>query len=62
MCQAEGRVTAASVADHVEQHRGDPVRFWQGALQSLCAPHHDSTKQREERGLVQAVGEDGWPL
>jgi hypothetical protein len=30
--------------------------------QALCKPHHDSTKQREERGRFQAVGEDGWPL
>lgn len=49
MCQAEGRVTAATVCDHVEPHRGDVALFWAGPFQSLCKPHHDSQKQREER-------------
>ncbi|ATQ70275.1 HNH endonuclease [Methylosinus trichosporium OB3b] len=48
MCAAEGRVTAATVADHIEPHRGDPALFWAGALQSLCAPHHNRAKQRAE--------------
>jgi hypothetical protein len=50
MCQAEGVVTAATVADHIEPHRGDPDQFWNGALQSLCAFHHNRDKQRAERG------------
>lgn len=49
MCLAEGTVTAAGVCDHVEPHRGDPVKFWHGRRQSLCAHHHSSVKQREER-------------
>jgi hypothetical protein len=48
MCQAEGVVTAATVADHIEPHRGDPEKFWNGALQSLCEWHHNRAKQREE--------------
>lgn len=52
-CAKHGRVTAATVADHVEPHRGDHDRFWYGPLQSLCdeAPWrcHSSVKQREER-------------
>lgn len=52
-CLKEGRVTAATIADHVEPHRGDPDLFWNGPLQSLCdeAPWrcHSSVKQREER-------------
>ena len=35
-----GKVTPASVADHVERHGGDPIKF-QGALQSLCKECHD---------------------
>jgi len=58
ICLAAGRVTAATVADHIEPHRGDPVKFWEGALQSLCdeAPWrcHSSVKQREERNEAQA--------
>lgn len=50
-CAEEGRVTPASVCDHVEPHRGDPVKFWQGETQSLCKPCHDGAKQREERAM-----------
>lgn len=52
MCLAEGRVTAAVVCDHVEPHRGDPHGFWNGPFQSLCKPHHDSEKQREDRAAI----------
>lgn len=53
----------ATVADHVERHNGDAALFWNGKLQSLCAPHHNSAKQRAElRGYSSAVGEDGFPL
>lgn len=45
----QGKVTPATVADHVEPHGGDPEAFWSGALQSLCAEHHDSVKQRDDR-------------
>lgn len=48
-CLAEGQITAASVADHVVRHQGVADLFWNGALQSLCAHHHNSDKQREER-------------
>jgi 5-methylcytosine-specific restriction enzyme A len=63
MCQAEGRVTAATVVDHITPHRGDSALFWQqGNHQPLCAPHHNSAKQQEERrGFSTAIGLDGWP-
>lgn len=48
MCEAEGRVEAATVADHVTPHRGDWMLFWEGELQSLCAHHHNSAKHSEE--------------
>lgn len=54
ICFAAGRVTPATVCDHIEPHRGDPVKFWNGPFQSLCdqAPWrcHSSVKQMEERG------------
>ena len=63
MCQAEGIYTAATVADHVTPHKGDPQAFWQGPLQSLCAPHHDRDKQRAEiMDTPLQVDADGWPL
>jgi 5-methylcytosine-specific restriction protein A len=45
----QGRVAKATVADHVVPHRGDETLFWDGELQSLCGPCHNSVKQREER-------------
>jgi 5-methylcytosine-specific restriction enzyme A len=51
------------VADHVIPHKGDPVLFWQGELQTLCPDHHDSVKQQEEvQGFSSEVGNDGWPI
>ncbi|OBQ69386.1 hypothetical protein A9K72_09085 [Mesorhizobium loti] len=52
-CKKHGRITAATVCDHIERHGGDPDRFWNGPFQSLCdqAPWrcHSSEKQRQER-------------
>jgi 5-methylcytosine-specific restriction protein A len=64
MCKREGRVTPATVVDHIKPHKGDKALFWdsENNWQSLCAPHHNRDKQREERGRFQAVGEDGWPI
>jgi hypothetical protein len=62
MCQAQGLCVAASVADHVTPHRGDPQLFWHGRLQSLCASHHSRDKQLEEHGRpLLGVDADGWP-
>lgn len=42
MCQAEGRVEAATVVDHRIPHRGDESLFWdEGNWQALCKLHHD---------------------
>ncbi len=64
MCRKEGRITAATVCDHIEQHKGDPIKFFAGPFQSLCKPHHDGAKQSEERtGKVKTtIGLDGWPI
>lgn len=58
-----GRLTPATIVDHIRPHKGDPALFWDPANHdSLCTPHHDATKQREEHGRRQAaVGTDGWP-
>ncbi|GBU17231.1 MULTISPECIES: HNH endonuclease [Methylobacterium] len=63
-CERIGQVVPATVADHVEPHRGDHDKFWHGLLQSLCKPCHDRDKQREENGgrAIAAVGADGWPI
>src|SRR5215207_7910959 len=65
MCLAEcpSIVRAATVVDHIVPHQGDQVLFWDtDNWQALCKHHHDKHKQRDERGRVQAVGDDGWPL
>jgi hypothetical protein len=51
------------VCDHVEPHRGDLDKFWSGPFQSLCAEHHNSDKQRIEKGGKPKVriANDGWP-
>jgi 5-methylcytosine-specific restriction protein A len=62
-CEAQGKLTPATVADHVTPHRGDPQLFWFGPLVSLCATHHSGTKQQQEtRGYATDIGADGWPV
>jgi len=51
-CQRCRRIesdTAQLVCDHVEPHRGDEKRFWDGPFRTLCKPCHDRDKQREEQ-------------
>lgn len=56
-CERRGRLTPATVVDHVRPHRGDVDLFWNpDNWQPLCAPCHDSIKQREERSAVRPGG------
>ena len=49
MCERDGRVTSATVVDHITPHRGDRALFWNEAnWQPLCKRHHDAEKQRAE--------------
>lgn len=59
------RLSRATVVDHITAHRGDPKLFWDRKnWQPLCSTHHNSDKQREERGKqpLPRIGEDGYPL
>jgi 5-methylcytosine-specific restriction endonuclease McrA len=61
-CAKRGVVTVATVADHVDPHKGDWNKFALGALQSLCASCHNSTKKIiEARGHGIDIDDDGWP-
>ena len=41
MCQAKGKVTAATVVDHIVDHRGNQALFWApDNHQALCKPCH----------------------
>ena len=45
--------TSQLVADHKQQHHGDPDLFWdERNLQCLCKPCHDKLKQKEERAAA----------
>jgi hypothetical protein len=62
-CAKEGRITAATVVDHCVPHKGDYNSFRTGAVQSLCASCHSSTKAIiEKRGYDTAIGADGMPI
>lgn len=50
MCEAQGRVTPATIVDHITPHKGDSTLFWsKDNWQPLCKPCHDRHKQRLER-------------
>ena len=63
LCTARGRIAEATVADHVEPHRGDLGKFYHGALQPLCSTCHSGAKQSEELGRgLRGCDELGVPL
>ena len=55
MCADTGKVTPATIVDHVIPHRGDWSLFASGELQSLCKFHHDSAKRIEENAQFGGV-------
>lgn len=64
-CQREGKITPATVVDHIKAHKGDLSLFYDPCnLQSLCKVHHDSSKQKAETKNVNEIGCDinGFPL
>lgn len=64
-CDQHGRTAPATVVDHKIPHKGDEQLFFDPTnLQSMCKPHHDSTKKREENrgGVVLGCDENGIPL
>ena len=64
MCRKLGKVTAASVVDHIKPHRGDQSLFWNKEnWQALCKPCHDRHKQRlEASGREVGCDTNGIPL
>ncbi|QJQ03928.1 HNH endonuclease [Herbaspirillum rubrisubalbicans Os34] len=63
-CLEQKRVSAATLVDHIEPHRGVEEKFYDPAnLQSLCKPCHDSIKQQMEKsGVMRGCDESGLPL
>lgn len=65
ICRRMGRLTRATVVDHIRPHKGDPRLFFDyDNLQPLCASCHAALKQREEiAGYSDAVDEEtGRPI
>jgi 5-methylcytosine-specific restriction protein A len=63
MCKPRGKITPATIVDHVERHFGDVEKFWNGKLQSVCRQCHEVRKKFiEARGYDRALGPDGWPI
>ncbi len=50
-CKEQGKVTAATVCDHIDPHKGDLEKFWSGPFASLCKYHHDVKTITEDGGL-----------
>lgn len=50
-CAAQGIAEPlGTIGDHITAHRGDRrLQMDPTNIQTLCKPHHDSAKQREER-------------
>ena len=49
-CKAYGKLTKATVVDHIIPHRGDKKLFWdESNWQALCKPCHDTKTMTEDR-------------
>jgi 5-methylcytosine-specific restriction protein A len=43
LCNAAGRVTPATVVDHIVAHKGNEQLFWDPTNhRAVCRPHHDA--------------------
>jgi 5-methylcytosine-specific restriction enzyme A len=60
-CRERGVNRLATVADHIEPHRGDYTLFATGRLQSLCADCHGRKPAEQNRGYRSDIDDSGWP-
>lgn len=51
-CKAMGKIEHASIADHIQSHRGNWMAFLTAELQSLCKPCHDAKTEGERNAIV----------
>lgn len=61
LCEEQGRVTAATVADHFPPCGDDYNKFVLGPLRSLCAPCHDNLSGFTHKPYRHDCGPDGFP-
>ena len=53
MCRAQGKVTEATVVDHIVDHRGNQALFWDRSNhQALCKPCHSVKTAAEGVGTA----------
>jgi 5-methylcytosine-specific restriction protein A len=51
-CEQLGKLTPATVVDHITPHKGDKVLFWdKNNWQPLCKRHHDIKTATEDGGF-----------
>lgn len=62
LCEEQGRITGATIADHFPPHQGDYNKFVLGKLRSLCKPCHDALQGIVHKGYSCDIGEDGFPV
>jgi 5-methylcytosine-specific restriction protein A len=62
LCETQGRVVPAEVADHFPAHGGDWNAFLRGPLRSLCKACHDGLSGFAHKPYSSAIGDDGLPL
>ena len=56
-CRQQGRLTPATVVDHIIPHRGDRNLFWdESNWQALCKPCHDRKTWTEDRFVSYGYG------
>ena len=69
-CEKQGKLTPATVVDHIIPHKGDQGLFWdKDNWGALCKPCHDAKTAREDGGFGnkastkprQGCTVDGWP-
>ena len=61
-CLERGEITPAEHVDHIEPHKGDRVKFWNGPFQSLCPTCHSvKTAQEEGKTVRRPVSTTGEP-
>ena len=63
-CDKLGKLTLATVVDHIQKHEGDTTLFWdESNHQALCKHCHDSYKQTlEKSGYAKGGDMQGIPL
>ncbi len=63
MCKAEGRVTEATVPDHIKPLALGGMDI-DSNIRCLCADHHDQVTREEfnQRPAAKVTAVDGWPI